>query len=121
MPDETNGRKSVPDIPINDLGTSDEDAAKELASFRSEELEKEARSYQHRRRESIRDTLHKGAKLLIWIAIVILTTMVLFWAYHLLAPEHLHFLSTDQYNELKSVLFSAALSAFVSGYAKQML
>ena len=121
MNDESKRHKAVPDVPIDDPDGGDDDAARELAGFIDADLEQEARTLQHRRREELRGNLHAGAVVLIWISIGILALMVLFWAYHLLAPDNIHFLSPEQYNELKSVLFSAALSAFVSGYAKKIL
>ena len=116
-------RREVPHIVSSSILSEPDKRAAELesAGFEREELEKEARRLQHHRREGVRNLVHQGAQALIMVAIAILVIMVATWGWHLLLPENLHYLSPTQYHELKNVLFSAALSAFVADYARKIL
>ncbi|MDE0308371.1 MAG: hypothetical protein OXI60_00860 [Acidiferrobacterales bacterium] len=110
--------KSLPDISEKDGGTY-ADASKERLDFADESLERDARKLQHNRREGIRKWVHRVAVFLIILAGVILSLMLFTWAWHVMAPWP--YLSEDKYEELKNMLFSAAIAAFVSDYAKKML
>ena len=60
-------------------------------------------------------------RILAIVGLLILTTMLLTWGWHFVTPENLHYLTAAQRDELKDVLFSAALSAFVTSYARRTL
>ena len=47
--------------------------------------------------------------------------MLITWGFHLLTTDEYHYPGSEQYDELKNVLFSALLAAFVSEYAKKVL
>ena len=115
------GVREVPSVPLDGSSEPDKEAKQEFAEYKDQRLEQEARRLQHRRREGVRQQVHVGALLLIWLAIIVSAGMLVTWGFHLLAPEGYHYLSPDQYDELKNVLFSALLAAFVSEYAKKVL
>ena len=110
--------KSLPDIADKDGGTY-ADASKEQSDFADESLESDARILQHNRREGIRKWVHRVAIFLIVLAGIILSAMLITWAWHVMTPWP--YLSEGKYDELKNMLFSAAIAAFVSDYAKKML
>lgn len=111
----------VPNIPIEESGAPDKIALQESARFSNEKFEAEARKLSHKRLEVLRKNLHQGAVVLIWIAMLALFSILVSWAWHLVTPEHLHYLGQNQINELKNILFSAALAAIVSDYAKKVI
>ena len=114
-------QRNVPDVPVNEREDADEQANRESDAFADEDYEKEAQKRQNRRREGVRGAVHWGAMTLIWLAIGIVAVMLLTWAYHFVTPECIHYLNPNQFDKLENVLFSAALAALVSDYAKKML
>lgn len=73
------------------------------------------------RKEVLRNNAHWGLILLLWIGVILVASMIAIWGIHMLGPNNYHFLSEGQYQELKSVLFSAALAAFVSEYVRKVM
>ena len=53
------------------------------------------------------------------IIALVLGTGVLIWAWHILSPTRLHWLTTDQINEVQRVMTGSLLAIVVSDYAKR--
>ena len=76
---------------------------------------------QHFRKEDLRSVIHWSIVILVLIAVVTIGGMLATWGWHTLAPQHYHWLSPEELTQIKSLLFSAAMAAFVSEYARKML
>lgn len=86
----------------------------ESKTFLSEgDLEKAADNAQHNRRENIRNLLAFWLKWLLRVLSCIAIIFILIWAWHLLAPPKIRWLSTDEIELIKSVFSTAALGAIV--------
>ena len=117
MADHDGSSRDVPELPSRKPDQADDKASRESAAFR-ENLEKEARQLQHQRLEGAKKHFHWGLIILMWIGIATFGVILITWAWHLVTPWH--YLSMPAYNDLKNVLFSAALASFVLDHIKKI-
>jgi hypothetical protein len=75
-----------------------------------------------RRRGDARLThLHRGGLVVFWVSLFILLGLLSVWAWHILTPDSLHFLSAQGIEKLQTVLISVLGSSFVSGAARRWI
>ena len=75
----------------------------------------------HSRRQNLQSIVHVAVSVLVVVASGLLGAMLVAWGLHIVLPDHQHWLSAERLAQLQSFLFSAALAALVSQYAKGML
>ncbi len=81
--------------------------------------EKESKRKAHQRGESIKDILHICAQFALTIVAGLLIIGVIIWAWHILTPLYLQWLTMDQINEIQKIMSGALLAIVVSDYAKK--
>ena len=109
-------KKHIPEH-VADKGGKYHEAVTEQQEFADDKLEKEARKLQHHRREGIRNIVHQSAMILIMVSVLILLLMMVIWAWHVLTPWG--YLTEERLEDLRNMLFSGALAALVSDYARK--
>jgi hypothetical protein len=97
----------------------DDKGAKEAVALANNTLEDESKRNDHKRREGIRDHAKWGAVTLFWIFVVLVIFSIFAFAFHLLMPVAWHWLSLDQQDKIKTILFSGALASVATGYSKK--
>ncbi|HHA2497715.1 TPA: hypothetical protein ACOEQV_000866 [Stenotrophomonas maltophilia] len=104
------------------LGLDDTLATQESNALASEDdLEKVERKNDHTRMESLRDSVYELAGWFLRLSGGLLTVGILFWAWHLLLPEVLWFLSAEQLDRIQVILTTVLFSGLVGGYARRVM
>jgi len=80
-----------------------------------EKLKQEARIKDHKRKECLRKIFHIGNIGVIVALYVIMIVGIMVLGYHWIAPESYSFLTYEQLDKIKNILFSA----LVTNYAKE--
>lgn len=98
--------------------TKDDDEA--LAISEGRDLSKERAEAEHDRVERFHHHLSTGMIVGLWISMIALCAMGISWAYHMVTPDRWHYLSQPQLGDIKTILFSGGVGAFVAGYLKRL-
>ena len=88
---------------------SDEEGRREALEFLEEENK-------YKRREQTFNLFHRSASTLFIVISFIAIVAVIIVAWHLLAPCDYHWLTTEQYHKLITILSSGAVSVLASTY-----
>ena len=83
---------------------------------REESFEYIAYKKQHNRREGILDLTYNNVSRILSIVSWLIISAIVIIAWHLMAPERLHWLSELQFDRLVTILSSVAVSTLVSAY-----
>lgn len=112
-------RKSVPQIPLPQTDTGQ--ASEEKIALDDEDYVKESLKKEHHRGEKLKDILHSLVKVSVIVVGVLLICGICIWAWHLLVPVKLHWLTTQQIFDIQKIMSSALLAIVISDYAKKYL
>jgi uncharacterized membrane protein SpoIIM required for sporulation len=76
----------------------------------------------HKRKENFKNHFSRILIVFLYLASIIVASMIICWSYHFLAPEHLYFLSNERFREIQSMLFAGLVSQaipYISHYLKK--
>lgn len=79
-------------------------------------------SNDHMRKEKFKSHFSRILIVFLYVASIIVLSMVIIWAYHFLLPEKCYFLSDDRYHEIQNMLFAGLVSQaipYISTYLKK--
>lgn len=107
--------KKVPEI-LPETSQLDAMGAEEAAAFDSGELEKRAAQNEAWRSESIKNTLHYVALIVLGVFVLFFVAFLVSWGYHLVTPESWHYLTSEQVDKLQSFVLSSVVAASLSKY-----
>lgn len=65
--------------------------------------------------------LHLGGLIVFWSALIVLLSMIVVWAWHILTPDSWQFLNHEAKDKLQTILISILGSSFVSGAARRWI
>lgn len=117
------GDNDIRDIPIIAAPnvSSDSEATKEKAAIESDAYEQDGRKQDHRRQQGIKNIVFYASAGLVWFGLFLLIATVSVWAWHLVVPPCLRWLSKEELDHIQSLLFSGALSAAITLLGKKIL
>lgn len=94
----------------------------QLSSGKSaEELKKLANNAEAKRTEKFRDHFERLSLWTLYIVWFALITMGLIWVYHLVTPDCMHLLLTEQIEKLQTFLTGGVIAGVASGHTKRRL
>ena len=93
-------------------------ARDEAEDFSEKKLEQDAKKNEHNRKEDSRTLLHWCNKMLIVILYIFILAGIIVFGYHLLLPESVHFITHQQFEIVKNLLFSALATNFAKEFIK---
>jgi hypothetical protein len=73
------------------------------------------------RGDTVQTHLHRGGLVVFWVALAILLSMLVVWAWHIITPDRYHFLNESASDRLQTILVSVLGSSFVSGAARRWI
>jgi predicted histidine transporter YuiF (NhaC family) len=120
-------RRTIPESKTHQIskdqasGNSDTKAVNEAAALAVGDLENDAAKNEHGRTEKFRDHVALAILVVFWLAVIGICIAGLFWFWHLVVPDQLHFLNSMQVDRIGSILTGGAITTFISGYAKKRL
>jgi uncharacterized membrane protein len=109
--------KDVPDL--SSPADSDFSALAEANAFEAGDYESLKKRKDFKRTQSFHDRLHEILMFMVGFFALILTFAVTFWAWHMLTPESMHFLSVAQVDKIQTTFMSAAVSAILAVVAQR--
>lgn len=95
--------------------------AEALAFTEGRDLAQEKLVGDHERAEGLRGHFYKGCVVGLWVAMFAVLLMFSAYVYHVVAPDKYQWLTADQANQIKSMLFSGAVGGFIMQYFKRTL
>ena len=117
---ENGSKRDVPDVPLDQIPSSDDASKMEAAGFDNASLEKDAKRRSHNRREGSKDHVYYAGLFLLWLIVVVVFLGITLWGYHLLTPASIHFLDNEQIDRLENLVASAAVATLVSEYLRKL-
>lgn len=111
----------VPKLPLPVHERKDKRALKESKSYADRDLDGEALVNDHDRMEKLRGHVHLAEKALLWVAVVLLASGMLVWAFHVLMPVSWGWLNADQMLTVQHLLTTVAVSGLVGGLARRVM
>lgn len=75
---------------------------------------------ENHRHSEFRGHVHKVSIALLWGIFIFYGIAAICWLWHLLAPEHLHFMLEKNYNTLQGLLFGTIVSGFANQFAQKV-
>jgi hypothetical protein len=120
------GRKSevreVLDSVFSPTSTKDEKARSEAISMTSgSDIEKDGKIQEHSRHQAFRNHLNKATIYLFWVVIGSLILGIFTYAWHMITPESMHYLTQPQFDKLQTVLVAAIVSSSLRAYVDQKM
>lgn len=82
------------------------------------DLDKAAAEADHHRFQKFKDAVNRIAIYLLWLFALLFVGGVLTIAWHLMTPEHCHYLSESQLDKLHTIVGSALFSSIATNYIK---
>ena len=117
---ENGSKRGVPDVPLDQIPTSDDASKMEAAGFDNASLEKDAKRRSHFRREGLKDHAYRAGLFLFWLIVSVFLFGLASWAYHLLTPVSIHFLDNEQIGRLENLVAGVAMATLVSEYRRKL-
>jgi len=74
-----------------------------------------------RRSEAVATHIHRAGLCIIWVMVVMGTSLALIWAWHLGAPEKWRFLTVEQLSDLQKTLLAAVGSSTATNLGKRWI
>lgn len=96
-------------------------AAAEVTGLAAGTLDAEAKSNEHRRRETLRDVAHGSAVILIVLLVIMAGVAMCIIAFHWLTPESIHFLTPAQIDRLEGLGTAAVASSLLTTYGRRLV
>jgi len=75
----------------------------------------------HNQTQGLSFHLYTGARILIWILIVLTAVFILVLAWHMIATEDWQWMSKEQIDRVRDIMMAALASGFVTAYSKKIL
>lgn len=112
----------VPSPQEHRLTDSDSKASEEANRLaQDEDLDRAKAQGDHKRSEALRNHFSNVCIGLIYLATLLGGVMAIVYVLHLILPADLRFLSEQQLGEIKSMVFSGVVGAFVGQYFKRVI
>jgi hypothetical protein len=108
----------TPDASRQADALAEEEAAKLGAG---QDLEHDSRRQEHARHQTFRNQVNLATLVLFWVIVICVGLGVLVFAWHLIAPASLHWLSDAARDKLQTLLAAALLSSALTGYVNRRL
>ena len=86
----------------------------------SDEYDQDSRKQEHRRTQGIKNWSYWALLVSVGFGMLVIFSVVVVWLIHVLAPEHCRWLSQDEVQYIKTILFSGALSASITMLAHRL-
>lgn len=102
-------------------GTDARASAEALALGAGSDLEKQKAIKEDARFQAFRNHFNTALIIVFWAVMVCITTGVLIFSWHVLAPACWHFLAEDKLDKLQTILAAALLSSALSTYANRQI
>lgn len=84
-----------------------------------EELRKSAKQGEHNRDQTFKNHVNLVALIGLWGVVIAVMLCGVFYLYHMSSPEHCHFLSTNQLEQIRTFVVTAILSSSLTNYANR--
>jgi hypothetical protein len=108
----------TPDASKQADALAEEEAAKLGAGL---DLEHDSRRQEHARHQTFRNQVNLATLILFWVIVICVGLGVLVFAWHLITPASLHWLSDAARDKLQTLLAAALLSSALTGYVNRRL
>ncbi|AJY65521.1 Uncharacterised protein [Burkholderia pseudomallei] len=102
--------------------SADAIATKEATSLAAGiDLEKDGARQEHKRHQTFRNHINVATIGLFWVICLGLLIGIATYAWHMVTPDALHYLTEKQLDKLQTVLGSAVLSSALTGYVNKRM
>ncbi|HWZ47999.1 MAG TPA: hypothetical protein VNX00_07255 [Herbaspirillum sp.] len=85
------------------------------------DIEKDGKIQEHSRHQAFRNHLNKATIYLFWVVIGSLILGIFTYAWHMITPESMHYLTQPQFDKLQTVLVAAIVSSSLRAYVDQKM
>ena len=107
-----------PDLQASSDALAAEEAAKLGAGT---DIERDGQIQEHTRHQTFRNNVNIATLILFWLVVFFIGAGIIVYAWHLLTPEQLHWLSDERREKIQTLLAAAILSSALTGYVNRRM
>lgn len=107
--------------PASGVDSAQQEAALFAQDLDAESIEKEAKRNSHKRNERFKDHFENIAIASLWIVASLFIVVGVVWFWHLLTPQWLHFLGSEEIDKLQNIVTGGVITGIGADHIKRRI